>query len=179
MAAEKTTVARPYAEAIFACARDSGKLDVWLDMLAFLNAVARDPMMLGLIDNPKIGRTRLTELLLEVCGGRLNEEGQNLVRLLVENRRLEVLPEIATLYEGLKNEAEGAIDVHIIAAYAVNVTQQKQLGAALKARLGRDVRITTEKDPTLLGGALIRAGDLVIDGSVKGRIRQLASELGI
>jgi F-type H+-transporting ATPase subunit delta len=179
MAEEKTTIARPYAEAILARANESGKLDVWSEMLAFLNAVVHDPMMLGLIDNPKVGRARLTELLLEVGGGRLSEEGENLVRLLVDNRRLAVLPEIATLYEGLKNEAKGTIDVLVIAPYVVNAAQQKQLAAALKTRLGRAVRITTEKDPSLIGGAVIRAGDLVIDGSVKGRIEQLASELGI
>jgi len=179
MAGEKTTVARPYAEAIFAHARETGKLDVWSDTLAFLNVVVRDPMMLGLIDNPKVGRGRLAELMVEIGGGRLSEEGRNLVRLLVENRRLELLPEIAALFEALKTEAQGAVDVHVVAAHAVNAAQQRQLAAALKDRLGREVRLTTEKDPSLLGGAVIRAGDLVIDGSVKGRIRELASELGI
>ncbi len=179
MAGEKTTVARPYAEAIFARAQESGKLDVWSDMLGFLNAVVGDSRMLGLIDNPKVGRGRLTELMLEIGGGRLSDEGQNLVRLLVANRRLDLLPDVATLFEALKSEAEGAIDVHVIAAYVVSAAQQRQLAAALKGRLGREVRLTAEKDPSLLGGAVIRAGDLVIDGSVKGRIRQLARELGI
>jgi F-type H+-transporting ATPase subunit delta len=179
MAGEKTTIARPYAEAMFARARDTDKLDLWSEMLAFLDAVVRDPGMAGIIDNPRVGRDRLADLLLDIAGGRLSDEGENLVRVLVANRRVQVLPEIALLFEDLKNAAEGALDVHIVSAYAVNAAQKSQLADALRSRLGKEVRITTEKDPSLIGGAVIRAGDLVIDGSVKGRIRQLATELGI
>jgi F-type H+-transporting ATPase subunit delta len=179
MAGERTTIARPYAEAIFARARETDKLDLWSDMLDFLEAVATDPDMLGMITSPKVGRERLARLLLEVGGGRLSEEGENLVRVLAENRRLELLPEIRSLFEDLKAAARGAIDVHVVSAYVVNAAEKRRLTEALKARLGREVRLTTEKDPSLIGGAVIRAGDLVIDGSIQGRIRQLASELGI
>jgi len=179
MAGERTTIARPYAEAVFAQARETDKLDLWSEMLAFLEAVVTDPEMLGMIASPKVGRERLGRLLLEIAGGHLSDEGQNLVRILTENRRLVLLPEIAALFEDLKSAAEGAIDVHVVAAYVVNSAEQRRLTEALTARLGREVRLTTEKDPSLIGGAVIRAGDLVIDGSIQGRIRQLATELGI
>jgi len=179
MAGERTTIARPYAEAVFARARETDKLDLWSEMLTFLEAVVTDPDILGMIASPKVGREHLAQLLLDIAGGRLSDEGQNLVRILTENRRLELLPEIASLFQDLKAAAEGAIDVHVISAYVVNAAEQRRLTEALKARLGREVRLTTEKDPSLIGGAVIRAGDLVIDGSVQGRIRQLATELGI
>jgi F-type H+-transporting ATPase subunit delta len=179
MAGERTTIARPYAEAIFARARETDKLDLWSEMLAFLKTVVTDSHMLGMIASPKVGRERLARLLLEIVGGRMSDEGENLVRILTENRRLELLPEIAALFEDLKAEAESAIDVHVVAAYAVNAAEKRRLTEALKVRLGREVRLTTEKDTALIGGAVIRAGDLVIDGSIQGRIRQLATELGI
>jgi len=179
MAGERTTIARPYAQAVFARARETDKLDLWSEMLAFLEAVVTDPDMLGMIASPKVGRERLAQLLQGIAGGRLSDEGENLVRILTENRRLVLLPEIAALFEELKTEVEGAVDVHVVSAYVVNPAEQRRLTEALKTRLGREVRLTTEKDPSLIGGAVIRAGDLVIDGSIQGRIRQLATELGI
>ena len=179
MAAEKTTVARPYAEALFNRAQESKKLDQWSDALALLSAVASDKQVAAIIANPSIERTRVAELVIGICGKRLTVEGKNLVKLLVENDRLDVMPEIAGLYETLKNEAQGAIDALVIAPYAVKAAEQKILAEALKKKLGRDVRITSEVDPDLIGGAIIRAGNLVIDGSVSGQLRKLATELGI
>lgn len=179
MAGDATTIARPYAEAVFQRAVDSGKLDLWSDMLALLAAVARDPAMVGLIASPKLDRDQMAELMLEVGGGRLSDEGQNLVRLLVANRRLSVLPEIAQLFEALKAQHEGSLDVTIVSAFPLNAAQAERLGAALKARLGRDIRIHSETDDALIGGFRVRAGDLVIDGSVSGRLGKLANELGI
>lgn len=179
MAAEATTVARPYAEAVFKRATETGKLDLWSEMLELLAAVVRDPAMAGLIANPKLDKARKGELLVEIGGGRLSEEGQNLVRLLARNGRLGVVPEIAALYERLKSEHEGAIDVLVSAAFAVSAAQEQSLADALRRKLGRDVRISTERDPGLIGGVRIRAGDLVIDGSVQGQLTQLANQLGI
>ena len=179
MAAEATTIARPYAEAVFKRAAETGKLDLWSDMLGFLAAVVHDPAMAGLIANPKLDKARKGDLILEVGGGRLSDEGQNLVKLLADNGRLTVLAEIATLYERLKNEHEGAIDVLVTSAFAVNPAQEQALATALRNKLGREVRITSERDPELIGGVRIRAGDLVIDGSVRGRLSQLANVLGI
>jgi F-type H+-transporting ATPase subunit delta len=148
-------------------------------MLELLSAVAQDPAMAGLIASPKLDRDQMAELVNEIGGGRLSDEGQNLVKLLAQNDRLAVLPEIATLYEAEKNQHEGALDVHVTTAYVLKPAEEKQLTDALKAKLGRDIKITSEKDPDLIGGIKIRAGDMVIDGSVLGGLKQLANELGI
>jgi len=179
MAGELTTIARPYAEAILARAEATDKLDLWSEMLQFLAAVVTDPQLETRIDDPALGRDKLETLLLEIATGRLSEEGANFLRLLVRNRRLAVLPEIAALYEKLKNERRGLLEVHITSAYALQAAQKKQLAEALQARFGKQVQITTEKDQALIGGVHIRVGDLVIDGTVRGKLRQLANEFGI
>lgn len=179
MAVELSTIARPYAEAIFQRARETEKLDPWSDMLAFLGAVVADRDMAAMITNPKLGKEQLVKLLLEVCGERVDDEGVNLIRLLTANDRLAAAPAISALYEQLKQEARGVIEVTLTSAYAMQAADKKAIGEALKARLGKEVNITAERDPSLIGGVRIRAGDLVIDGSIQGRLRQLATEIGI
>jgi len=179
MAQEASTIARPYAEAAYRLAADQDKIDIWSDMLAFLAEVMKDPAMTGVVSNPGLTRDRLAELMLDIAGGRLSDEGQNFVRLLADNRRMAVLPEIAAQYERLKQESQGTLAVEITSAYPLNAAQEQSLAAALKSKLGREVTISSVEDPELVGGARIRAGDLVIDGSVQGQLRQLAKELGI
>ncbi len=179
MAGDATTIARPYADAVFARAVETGKLDLWSDMLELLAMAVRDPALSGLIASPKLDLAQMTELMIDVGGVRLSEEGQNLVRLLTANRRLSVIPEIATLFEARKAEQEGSLDVEVTAAYELQPEQEQQLAAALKQKLGRDIRISSEQDPELIGGFRLRAGDMVIDGSVSGQLTQLAHELGI
>jgi F-type H+-transporting ATPase subunit delta len=179
MAADANTIARPYAEAAFSRAVETDKLDLWSDMLGFLGTVVRDPGLAGLIASPKLDRSQMTELMLEIGGGRLSDEGQNLVRLLAANGRLAVLPEIAALFEKRKAEHEGTIDVVVTSAFELKPAQEQQLAEALKRRLGREIRITSEHDPELIGGFRLRAGDIVVDGSVSGQLTQLANQLGI
>jgi F-type H+-transporting ATPase subunit delta len=179
MSGEATTIARPYAEAVFARAVETDKLELWSDMLALLKGVVTDPTMAALIAEPKLDRDEMSGLMIEIGGGRLNDEGQNLVRILVENDRLALVPDIAALYELRKSEHQGAIDVTILSAFDVKPAEKEALAKALRARLGREVRVASEIDPELIGGVRIRAGDLVIDGSVQGRLQQLAHELGI
>jgi F-type H+-transporting ATPase subunit delta len=179
MAQEKTTIARPYAEAVFARARETENEDLWSEMLGLLAAVVRTPEIAGLIANPKLSRARLEELMLDIGGGRLNDEGQNLLRLLVRNDRLAVIPEIAELYETRKRENQGKLQVKVRSAYALDKAHEKALAEALSAKLGREIEISAEKDTSLIGGVEIRAGDLVIDGSVRGQLRKLANELNI
>lgn len=174
---ELATVARPYAEAIFKRARETDRLDEWSDALAFLAQVIGDRRILGLVSSPHLTRAQLTDLLLDIAGEVLNDEGRNLVRLVVENGRAGALPEIARHYEGLKAEHQSRIDVEVTAAYSVSAAQKKQIAEAMKHRLGRDVQLSTRKDASLIGGAIIRAGDLVIDGSVRSRLRQMAARL--
>jgi F-type H+-transporting ATPase subunit delta len=179
MSADQITIARPYAEAVFSRAEDTDTLDLWTEMLGFLSVAVKDPALSGLITSPKLDRPQMAELILEIAGGRLNDEGQNLVRLLAANRRLGVLPEIANLFELRKAEHEGTIDVVVTSAFELKPAQEKQLAEALKRKLGRDVRISSAHDPELIGGFRLRAGDIVVDGSVAGRLTQLAHELGI
>jgi F-type H+-transporting ATPase subunit delta len=175
--AESTTVARPYAQAVFQLARDAQSLDAWSETLALAAAVAVDAEMQPLLDSPRLTETQLGELFAAICGKGLSAEGRNFIRLLAENRRLVVLPEIARLYEALRNEAEGAIQAHLITAFPVTEEQKAVLTKALKQRLGREIQLESTVDPTLLGGAIIRAGDLVIDGSVQGKLERLTSAL--
>lgn len=179
MAGETTTIARPYAEAVFARAEESDKLDLWSEMLSLLAQVVNDTAMAAVIADPLFDRSQLSDLMLEIGGGHLSDEGQNLVKLLVQNGRLAVLPEIAEMYEQLKAESQKILNVYVRSAYALMPAQEKQIAEALKAKLGREIIITSEQDPDLIGGVHIRAGDMVIDGSVQGRLQQLANELGI
>lgn len=179
MAGENLTIARPYAEAVFGQASDNNKLDHWSDTLGLLAAIVQDEKVGTTISNPKFESDQRVSLVLDICGKHLDVEGQNLVRLLVRNGRLSVLPEIASIYEGLKNESQGSLDVEVVSAYKMTKAQENTLAAALKKRLDREIRVTSEINRDLIGGVIIRAGDLVIDGSVQGRLRKLATELGI
>jgi len=175
--AELSTIARPYAEAVFALAQEEKDLATWSDMLAIAAAVAADENMQPLIGNTNINKAQLSELFLDICGDKLTTLGKNMIKVLVENRRLNVLPEIARQYEALKAEAEKTVEAEVISAFEVSQTQQKQIADKLKQRLGRAVSLTCRVDESLLGGVVIKAGDLVIDGSALGQIHKLSVEL--
>ncbi|PVV11519.1 MAG: F0F1 ATP synthase subunit delta [gamma proteobacterium symbiont of Ctena orbiculata] len=179
MAGEATTIARPYAEAVFARAEESGKLDIWSDMLSFLTSVVESEEMAPIVGNPLVEQEALVSLLLEIVGDKVDQEGGNLIKVLVENGRLSVLPEIDALFEELKADKQRISKVHVTSAFTLDTAQEKLIADALKAKLGRDVTITSELDAELIGGVHIRAGDMVIDGSVRGQLQQLANELGI
>lgn len=176
--ASNSTLARPYAEAVFRRAIESDSLDTWSGRLKLLAAIMADKAMSGLVSNPHITRAQLADLVLGVAGDKLSGEGANLVRLLAQNGRLATAPELAEIYEASKNEHERRIDVELTSAFPVDEEHTARLAEALKARLGRDVHITSKHDESLIGGVKIRAGDMVIDGSVRGRLEQLATELG-
>ncbi len=175
--AEKRTIARPYAQAVFDLARKEDALAKWSDALALLAAIAADGHMQRLIDNPRIDEQQLRDIFLGVAGERLDQQAIALLELLIENRRLGLLPEIAALYEVYRAEAEKVVQVEVIAAFAVNDEQQAAIAEALKSRLDREVNIESRTDQSLIGGAVIRAGDMVIDGSVRGHLDRLAQAL--
>jgi F-type H+-transporting ATPase subunit delta len=175
--AEKSTIARPYAEAVFALAKAQKQLKAWSDMLQTAAAVAMNDDMQAMISNTNVRKDQVAKLMIDVCGNKFSAEGKNLIRLLAENRRLIFLAEIAAQYEALRAEEEKTIDAEVIAAFEVSAAQQKQIAEKLKARLGREVSLSCRVDSTLLGGAIIKAGDLVIDGSTKGQIQKLSIEL--
>jgi len=175
--AEKNTIARPYAQAAFSLAESQGNLKKWSDMLQLVAAVASDDAVRVLIGNPGIDNDRLVDIFIGICGDRLDQHGQNFVRVLAENKRLDVMPEIADLYEEKRAEAESTIEAEVTSAIPMSEAQQAQLVAALKKRLGREVTLVTKTDDSIIGGAIVRAGDLVIDASVTGQLEKLANTL--
>jgi len=177
MAGDITTIARPYAEAAFARARESGQVDAWGEVLTILSAITADPMLAEQIGNPNLPRERLRNAILEIAGDGVPSEVGNLVSLLAANNRLSTLPEIARLFAALRIRHQGVRRVRISSAFALEEETQKDLAAALEKRLGAEVEMTVETDPSLIGGVRIRAGDLVVDGSVRGKLHKLATEL--
>ena len=175
--AETQTIARPYAEAAFLYASERQQLKEWSDMLALLAVIASDPQISALLDSPHLTEQQLADLFIEVGGGQLDDKCANFVRLLADNRRLGLLADIAALYEIRRRDAEGTVRAELVSAYPASEAQQAKVVESLRRRLGREIELTCSTDPTLLGGAVIRAGDLVIDGSVRGKLERLGTAL--
>ncbi len=175
--AENTTIARPYAEAVFKLAQEQGDLKGWSAKLQLLAAVVADAEMAAIIASPKVAKDQLNKLIIDICGDKLDAGGKNLVNLLVANGRISVAAEIAALYEVSRAEAEGSVEAEAISAMPLTEEQQKAITAALTRRLGRNVELVCKVDKSLLGGAIVRSGDLVIDGSAVSRLSQLAKAM--
>jgi F-type H+-transporting ATPase subunit delta len=175
--AEKATIARPYARAAFGFAREKGILPQWSTLLGAAAAVVAEPRVAALLGSPHVGSDELVALLAEASGSAADEHGRNFLGALASNRRLGLLPEIAAQYEQLRAEAEGVVDVEIVSAMPVAAAQEQRLVAALGRRLKCQVRVHTRIDASLIGGAIVRAGDLVMDGSLKGRLERLAATM--
>jgi F-type H+-transporting ATPase subunit delta len=175
--AERATIARPYAKAAFQYARDAGAFAPWSQSLRAAAEIVADPRVAALTKSPQWSAGDLADLIIDVAQPGLEAGMQNFVRVLAENHRLLLLPEIAAHYEALRSAVENTVNVEVISAVALDAAQRDRLSAALSTRLKRQVRMQTSVDATLLGGALVRAGDLVIDGSLKGRLERLATEL--
>ena len=173
---ELTTAARPYARAAFDVASANGEQQQWTQMLVLMAQTAHDPGMRALLDSPRLSQ-QSADLFISVCEAHISLQGKNFIKLLAENNRLPLLPEIAALYEHYRAEAEGSIDAEVIAARDVSADRLQKIAAALKQRLGKEVRATSRIDASLIGGAIVRAGDLVIDGSVRGRLDKLSAAL--
>lgn len=174
---ELTTAARPYARAVFELASEKGDLDAWSKTLAFMGAVASNDDVRAILDNPKLTRAGKADAFNDICGDELNDEAKNLSRLLAEFDRLSILPEITTIFESLKDEAEGNIEATITSTQELSDDEIGRVTDALKSRLGRDVKVTTKIDESILGGMIIRAGDMVIDGSIQGRLQKMTHAL--
>jgi F-type H+-transporting ATPase subunit delta len=181
--AELATTARPYARAAFATAGAASQLVDWGTFLGRAAATVQDAQVLPLIGNPRVPLTGLVDLLLEVASAGkppaapLAAEQRNLLQLLADNRRLKLLPEIAAQFEVLRSEAERVADVEVLSAQALTGEQTKKMQAALERRLGRTVRLHPQVDPSLVGGAIVRYGDFVVDGSLRGRIERLGAAM--
>jgi len=175
--AEISTVARPYSKAVFDLAQDQNKLTEWSNMLSFLSAVVNEPSMKSLITNTSIKKERLSKLMDEICIGKMDESGSNFIKVLTENRRLNLVSEICLQFEAMRAEAEGTIEAELVSAFDVTDKQLTKISKALQKRLGRKVSLKARIDETLIGGAIVRAGDVVIDGSVSGRLNSLSNAL--
>ena len=168
------TLACPYARAAFSLARDAGALPAWSDALAFAARMAADPQVAALLGNPKLTQADAATLLAPEGA---NELFGNFLGLLFENRRLPLLPEIAGLYDELRFEAERVVKAKVTSAVALPAAELETIKAALKKRFGRDVEVETAVDDSLIGGAVIAAGDVVIDGSIRGKLHRLDAAL--
>lgn len=175
--AEKTTIARPYAQATLALAKEQNALQQWSDMLHYASAVAADEDMAALIASPRLGSEQLAGLFLDICGDKLNEHGRNMIRVLAANDRLDVVAEITELFDIERALSEGMVEAEVISAIELSAAQKSSITESLKKRLGRDVTLNCRVDAAIVGGAIIRAGDVVIDGSVIGKLDKLASAL--
>lgn len=176
--AESITIARPYAKAAFQAAQDTNALAEWSEQLAFAAAVAGDETMSVVLDHPSLTSAQKAEIFADVCDGKLNEQGKNFVAVLAENDRLALLPEIAEMFEILKSQQERSVDVQVESAFELGSEQQDKLAQALSKKLDRNVVVSASTNSALLGGAIIRANDLVIDASVRGKLAKLAEAIG-
>ena len=175
--ADRLTIARPYAKAAFEEAVEKQALEGWSQALHAAATVVRDARVETLLDNPRVTPEELAQFVSGITGGKLGEEARNFVLTLAENRRLAVLPEIATQFDELKDEAEGYADVTVTSATELSEAQRHSLTEALARRLKRKVRLQCQVDPQLIGGAIVRSGDLVIDGSMRARLERMAYAL--
>ena len=175
--AETGELARPYAVAAFKQADEEGRLGEWAEMLELLAAVARDPTTSGLIANPRVDRARLVELFIDVCSDRLSDTGRNFVKVVGEYGRFALLPDISERFAEERAAREGRNHVHVTSAFKLSKAQRAAISAAMEKRLGSKVKLDCSVDDSLIGGVVIRAGDLVIDASLRGRLGQLAQAL--
>jgi F-type H+-transporting ATPase subunit delta len=172
---ELTNVARPYAKAAFEFALEQKALSAWSDMLFFAAQVAKNPVVAERLQSGTA--TAQSEFFIQVCAEQLNEQGRNLIKVMAENHRLLALPAVFTRFAELKAEFEKEITVDVISATELNATQRESVIAALSQRLARKVKLNCSVDPSIVGGMLVKAGDMVIDGSVRGKLDRLATAL--
>lgn len=177
--AELITLARPYAKAAFERAREADALAQWSDMLGLASVIAEDDAVAArVLGNPLVESSDAAGFFLDVGGDRFSDDFANLLRLMAENRRLAVLPEVGRLFARYRAEAEKTLDVSVTAAVEPPGDFSERLAEALGKRFGREISVAVDVDESLLGGAIIRAGDTVMDGSVRGKLNKLANDIG-
>ncbi len=172
-----SALARPYGLAAFKQAREERKIEEWSNMLQLLVRILQDATMRGLIANPKVNDQQLAELIIDVGGDGLSQTGGNLVRLLAENERLVEMAGVAAIFEEERDRTEGRSHVDVTSAFELTDTQRKNIADSMSKRLGTEVDISVTVDNSLIGGVVIRAGDTVIDASLRGRLSQLGQSL--
>lgn len=174
---ELITLARPYAEAVYKRAKETDSTEKWSGMLKFLALVMQDKNLAWGAENPKLKRADFLNLLLGICEGQLDEEGKNFAKLLVQNRRLRLIGQISELFERYRAEDEGYVEIEVVTAFPFSDRNKKNFSKALKKNFHKEVHLHVHEDPGLIGGVLIRAGDKVIDGSIRGQLQRMTKRL--
>jgi F-type H+-transporting ATPase subunit delta len=175
--AELATIARPYAEAAFELARDQQALGAWSETLRFAATIVGDARVAAALDNPRLDTGAMESLLLSIGGDRFNGEARNFIRVLVEAERVMLLPQIAAMFETLKNEAEATAKAMIESAFELSPSQVTELQKALEKRFGKKIETTVTVNPDLIGGARVTVGDAVLDGSVQAKLAAMHAQL--
>jgi F-type H+-transporting ATPase subunit delta len=168
-----TTVARPYAKAAFELALEEKSLKAWSAMLYLMANIALNEEVKALVESPGKSAKAVSDFFIDVCGKHINQAGQHFLKVLSENNRLLVLPEICSIFEFLKAEQEKTLEVDVLSFEKLDKQQEKAMHDALKKKLSRDIQLNIKIDKSLLGGAVIQAGSLVIDGSVRTKLDNL------
>ncbi|NKF51889.1 F0F1 ATP synthase subunit delta [Shewanella sp. WXL01] len=174
--AELSTIARPYAKAAFDFAVENQAVDSWTEMLAFAALVSENESMQPLL-NGTLASAEIASLFIKVCGEQVNEQGQNLIKVMAENNRLAILPSVSELFVEYRNEWAKEVEAQVTSASELSDEQKQQISVSLEKRLARKVKLNCSIDASLLGGVIIKSGDLVIDGSVSGKLSRLSETL--
>lgn len=174
---EKLTVARPYAVAAFSYAQDAGDVDAWSRMLEALASAVAEPELERLIGHPKVSDEQLVAMLSDVLGNLLDDKRRNFLRVLVDSERLELAPQVAELFERRRAETAGVVTAEVVSAFPLNAAEESRIREALASRAGKRCELTTEVDPALIGGAVIKVGDSVTDLSLRRRLSDLVQDL--
>jgi F-type H+-transporting ATPase subunit delta len=175
--AEALTTARPYAQAAFDEAQKLGALKSWSEMLLSLAEAICYPEVRAVVTNPRVTKSKIESLLEGLLGGQAKAQQRNFVRVLVDNQRLLLLPEIVSIFEALRAEAEKTVNVVVDSAFELSDAQKEKIISSLKTRMGREIKLVCKVNKELLGGVVIRAGDKVIDGSARTRLGEMANAL--
>ena len=175
--AEAITIGRPYAEAVFKSAQAKKTIAAWSEMLKYAAAVSSEEHVSALISNPSVSAKQVADIFLEICKNKLSEEGRNLIMLMADNGRLDVLPQVSELFEQLKSQHEGVLDANIVSAFALNGGQLRQLIVMLEKRFKHEINAKVSVDPELIGGVKVEIGDEVLDTSVRGKLEAMAVAL--
>ena len=174
---EAITTARPYAQAAFEEAQKQADLKSWSEMLVSLAESICHPEVRSVITSPRVVQSQLESLMDGLMGGQPTIQQRNFVRILVDNQRLLVLPEIVAIFEALRAEAEKTVNVVVDSAFELSAAQQEKIINSLKTSMGREIKLVCKVNKELLGGVVIRAGDKVIDGSARTRLGEMANAL--
>jgi F-type H+-transporting ATPase subunit delta len=177
--AESITLARPYAKAAFEYARTGKTLDAWSSSLAVASSVIQQPVVEENLDSPTITSEQKAALVIELCGDELDAKVKNFVAVMADNKRLGLLIEVQQLFEDFKSQQEKFSDIEISSAFELDSAVEKTLADKLSKTLDSKVALSTSIDKALIGGVVIRAGDMVIDGSVRGRLAKLSETIGL